>query len=264
MSQLSENVKKLASETEKYFIDRSLGILDVLNEKLKPYAQKLLIELQEPVLFKRIPILYIPISHYHIMDLKKEHKMEKDITDILNIKVRIDDFIAIGEAVDGEYTVENRIIQIQNTLSKLVQLGIIPSNFMAQEELMKHQNGFEKALFKYSDEKKVLLYGVESLEGSIIATALDSPLNFVKNDPDGSFKNELKFRLGIEGRTRLALKKANQRANNAKRIVFFQGANHLEGVKKWCDRNSIELQIIIPHAIKDKFKKQNNEFEFIF
>ena len=264
MGQLSENMRFLAQEDDKYFIDRSFGILHALDIKLAPYAETLLNELKKPYKIKNKPILFIPVSHYLIFGEDQERKIENDITDILDLKYTSDSMLAIGETVNGEYSKANRKKQVTETLQKLSNLGVLPKAAISQQsQLVDRFNGFEKAIFKFSEEKSIQLEGVESLEGAIIATALESKLAFTHNDDDGAFRNEIKHRIGIEGRTRLALKRANQRASDASSVIFFQGAFHLEGVKGWCQRHSVDLKVIVPSSIKSKFKGKNSSLEFV-
>lgn len=265
MSQLSENITLLAKEDNQFFIQRSYGIIPNLDNKLQKYAISLIKELERSSSIRECSVLFIPISHKHIFGKNEENSIKLDIANILGIEFKEGDIIIIGETIDGEYTIKNREVQILTTLKELETLGLISLGMSDHNNpMISHLHGFEKAIFDFAEEKKIQIYGVESIEGAIIATALESGIQFVKNDDDGSFHNELKYRIGMEGRTRLSLNRANNRFKSAKRIIFVQGALHLEGIKEWCKRNNCEFQVIVPNTIKSHFKGKNINLQFVY
>ncbi len=262
MGQLFDNMKSLALEDDKYFIARSRGILHSLDKKLVKYVEVILEELEQSTSINRIPVLYVPVSH-HVSDESRENKIKEDITDILNLKHEDGDLIAIGEALDGDYTLENRKNQTTDTLQKLSGLGVIPKKITTEQtELINRPKGFEQAILAFAEKKKIVVKGVESPEGAIIATVLESNIEFTYDNEDGAFRNEIKYRIGIEARTRLCLQRANKLAKSGK-VIFFQGGLHLEGVKGWCGRNSVILQTIVPNCMKNEFRGRNSTLKLL-
>src|SRR5207237_6757923 len=102
-----------------------------------------------------------------------------------------------------------------------------------------------------SAHRTVRAMGVDSASGTIIATALELRPDLVRDDADHALANELRWRLGIEGRTRYALSRIAFWARENRRAIFFQGLFHRDGVHQWCNRNGISFEERRPPSVPE-------------
>lgn len=246
-------MQELATETDNKFLIRSKKIISYLREDLRNISSSFLDRINDSVKIYPIEVIYIPIQH-SLIKKDIDLQIEKELYDILKSIVYSSKFIISGETATSHYDKTEIAQERLSTLSSLSTLGAISQNSLMNPNLLDSLiPGHDRAIIKIINENKnVHGYGVESSEGAILATCMEmDPRAFIANNYDSSYSNEIKYRIGIEGRTRYSLNHAAKISKGMKSIVFIQGALHVYGVREWCKRNRVLFKIVIPSMLKN-------------
>lgn len=240
---LRENLKDLASETDEKFLARCKVLLPALPANLQQQARELLqVITDKPTRFPQ-ELVYIPVSH-ETSDMPAEKRMNRELTNLLTAELRTGDLVVSGETASRKYSIDELLREQEEVFRLMCQAGLINPAQLVQLLDLVRVSFFDWAVLSAIGKKgKIQAVGMDSRAGEILATSFEALGVMVRGDDDQSLTNELKFRLGIEGRTRAALNRSARFARSEQRIVFLQGAMHRSGVEAWCRRSNVPFEM---------------------
>lgn len=237
-----EDITSLAQESDEKFVEQSKRMINALPQSLREEAQKFIERITTASKPAFTELVYIPILH-NTKELRDPgRELRRDFFKILSDQPKAPTLIAVGDALVPKYTRSALYHSKQKVLAMYQEFGLIRI----------HRNkipldGYEDAVVDFTARNpEFTAIGVDSDIGQLIGTLYLLPNRF----PSVGIANTVRFRLGVEGRTRFALSRTSELSKSDQRVIFVQGEMHRKGVETWCQRNSVSMQTIVPIAVK--------------
>lgn len=244
--QESDIRRKLASETDKDFASNTRNLIPFLPSPIKKEADILIDDatVNQTPSFREL--FYVPIVHDILLQQREIYKeFIVEVFQILNKQPKVPTFIADGDCTSPKFTRSSIINSRLKTLSLV--LGYVQPNYQTKSKGKDNIDGYQNVIVDFlSNNPEFRAAGVDSTTGQVIGTLGMLPNLIVSRQT----AQMIRFRLGIEARTRSSLNRISTLTTN-ERVIFFQGSGHEAGIEEWCRRNSVELKTMTPPSIKD-------------
>jgi hypothetical protein len=205
-------------------------------------------KIKHPPEIKHTTLTYIPIAHYLTQIFGSEgnsmaFEMKNSLREILNDLGDEKTLIAIGELSCDPYTI-GTVNKVRNSMKKKFRgLG-----YSAPDLKEWKLDGYELLLSDFLKKRDNFRgVGVDSENVAIFANS-HILVDLVKSE---ELAIELQRRLAFEGRTRHGLNEAFRISSPEEQIIFIQGVGHLLGVRAWCERNNVELNVVVPSPVDE-------------
>lgn len=237
------------------FLARSEVLVGDLPESLRPGVSQFLKVIKlKPSNYPK-DLIFLPIIHPGPRQPELERDFKKEFRVILNSEIRQGDLLVSGENSMKSLRkpdLEKEIIELFNDTVKSGYVNAKNPRALADWRQVVRINAFEEELARFLQVKGgVHAIGTDSRDVTILLLAFERGLNIL-GDFDGSLTNEIKHRIGIEGRTRYSLNRACNFVKPGQRVVFVQGTMHKDGVEQWCLRNNVRFDIKVPPSIASR------------
>lgn len=245
LQQESEIRSKLASETDNDFASNTRNLIPFLPNPIRKEANELIdgATANQTPSFREL--FYVPIVHDILLQRAGIYKdFLKEVFQILNEQPKVSTIIADGDCTSLKFTRSSIINSRLKTLS--LAHGYIGLNYPITSKGKDNIDGYQDCIVDFlSNNPEFRAAGVDSTTGQVIGTLDMSPNLFASRQT----ARMVRFRLGIEARTRFSLNMISKLTSN-ERVIFFQGRDHEVGIEEWCKRNSVELKTMTPHSIQ--------------
>ena len=233
--------RKLACETDNEFASNARRLIPFLPSRIQKEANELIDGTTVTQARSFRELLYIPIVHDIALQQARAYK-DKDflrgVFQILNEQPKVSTIIADGDCVSLKFTRSSIINSRLRTLS--LALSYAEPNHQTVSKGKISIDGYQDVIVDFlSNNPGFRAAGVDSTTGQAIGTFDMFPNLFASRQT----ARMVRFRLGVEARTRLSLNGISKLTTN-ERVIFFQGVYHGNGVEEWCKRNSVDLKII--------------------
>src|SRR3989338_856299 len=243
--------RKLAGETDNEFASNTRCLMPFLPSRIQKEANELIdgATLVQAPSFQEL--FYITIVHDIALRQAGTYRdFLREVFKIINEQPKIPTIIADGDCASIKFTRSSIINSRLRTLSLALEYAGL--NYQTVSKGKESIDGYQNVIVDFlSNNPGFRAAGVDSTTGQVIGTFDMFPELFASRQT----ARMVRLRLGVEARTRLSLNLISKFTTN-KRVIFFQGKDHKNGVEEWGKRNSVELKTMAPpstQAVKPIF-----------
>jgi len=243
--QESEIRRKLANETDNEFASNTRRLIPFLPGRIQKEANEFIDGATGTQAPSFRELFYIPIGHDLMLQRAGVYKdFKKEVLQILNEQPKVPTVIVDGDCTSLKFTRNSIINSRLKTLS--LTLGYAGTGQQIRSKGKDNIDGYQDVILDFlSNNPEFRAAGVDLTTGQVIGTLDMLPNLFTSRQ----IARMVRFRFGVEARTRSALNRISQLATG-ERVILFQGSYHEVGIGEWCKRNSVELKTMTPPSIQ--------------